>query len=197
MRPRDENKEQAVRQKALQLIVKEGFDGLSMHKLAKAAGVSAATIYIYYRDREDLILKLCEEENHKMSDATLAGFDPDMSFDEGLKVQWLNRAKYCLENPESMHFLEQVKYSPLHEKVRARMDPRFHEAMHRFVTNAIARKELVKLPLEIYWSIAFAPMYQLVKFHMSKAGMPGRGDFVLDETKLNQALALVLKALKP
>ncbi|MGZ3932351.1 MAG: TetR/AcrR family transcriptional regulator, partial [Bacteroidia bacterium] len=43
MRTRDEQKESAIRQKAIEMIVKEGFDGLSMQKLAKAAGVSPAT----------------------------------------------------------------------------------------------------------------------------------------------------------
>ncbi len=51
MRTRDEAKETAIRKKAMALIVQEGFDGLSMHKLARAAGVSVATIYIYYKDR--------------------------------------------------------------------------------------------------------------------------------------------------
>ena len=57
MRTRDENKEAAIRTKALEMIVKVGLDGLSMQKLAKSANVSPATIYIYFKDREDLILK--------------------------------------------------------------------------------------------------------------------------------------------
>jgi AcrR family transcriptional regulator len=40
MRLRDEQKEQLVRTKALELLVEEGFNGFSMHKLAKAANVS-------------------------------------------------------------------------------------------------------------------------------------------------------------
>src|SRR5690349_2216849 len=76
MRPRDEGKENAIRKKAMELIVHTGFDGLSMHKLAKVAGVSVATIYIYYKDREDLILSLCKEETIRMTEATLKGFDP-------------------------------------------------------------------------------------------------------------------------
>ncbi|HOZ87501.1 MAG TPA: helix-turn-helix domain-containing protein, partial [Bacteroidia bacterium] len=58
MRIRDENKEAAIRKKAIEMIVNEGFDGLSMAKLAKAAGVSPATIYIYYKNREDLLHQL-------------------------------------------------------------------------------------------------------------------------------------------
>jgi len=131
-----------------------------------------------------------------MSDATLEGFDPLMHFDEGLKVQWLNRARFCIQYPVSMHFLEQIKYSPYHEAFMKKVDPIFQKTMGEFVHNAINRKEIVKVPLEIYWSLAFAPLYQLVKMHMSGRGLRGE-KFVLDDKIINQTLRLVLKALKP
>ncbi|SEI97065.1 transcriptional regulator, TetR family [Dyadobacter koreensis] len=195
MRTRDVNKEILIREKAIEMIVNQGFDGLSMHKLAKSASVSVATIYIYFKDREDLIQQLYTEEFEKMTVATLVNFDPESHFDEGLKVQWMNRLKYCLDNPLSMTFMEQMKHSPLID--RSVIDRRFIDAMTRFVHTAIARNELIQLPIEIYWSIAFAPLYQLVKFHISGTSMPGRPPFILDEAQIDQTLSLVLKALKP
>jgi len=195
MRTRDVNKEILIREKAIEMIVSHGFDGLSMHKLAKAAAVSVATIYIYFKDREDLIQQLYTEEFEKMTLATLVNFNPEGHFDEGLKVQWMNRLKYCLENPLSMTFMEQMKHSPLID--RSVTDRRFIDAMTRFVHTAISRNELIPLPIEIYWSVAFAPLYQLVKFHISGTSMPGRPPFILDEVQIDQTLSLVLKALKP
>jgi len=195
MRIRDVNKEITIREKAIEMVVNHGFDGLSMHKLAKEAGVSVATIYIYFKDREDLLQQLYTEETKKMADATLVGFDPGCHFDEGLKVQWLNRMKHCLANPNSMSFIEQVKHSPLID--RSVIDRTFIDAMSKFVHTAIDRNELIPLPMEIYWSIAFAPLYQLLKFHISPTSMPGRPPFSFDEKKINLTLQLVLKALKP
>ncbi|MBT1703554.1 TetR/AcrR family transcriptional regulator [Chryseosolibacter indicus] len=197
MRVRDENKELSIRERAVEMLVAEGFDGLSMQKLAKVAGVSPATIYIYFKDRDDLIIQLWVGEMKRMMHATLEGFDPNMSFEEGLKVQWLNRAKFYIENPATAHFMEQIKYSPYYEKCRGKIDKKFLNAMGEFVHNAIKRKELVKLPLEIYWAIAFAPLYQLVKLHMSGRGMSGLEKFELDEKTMNQTLKLVIKALRP
>ena len=54
MRTRDENKQDLIREKGLEMIVKEGFDGFSMQKLAKAAAVSPATLYIYFKNREEI-----------------------------------------------------------------------------------------------------------------------------------------------
>ncbi|MCW3090735.1 MAG: regulatory protein TetR [Ferruginibacter sp.] len=196
MRIRDENKERNIRDKALQMIVKEGLNGFSMHKLAKAAGVSPATIYIYFKDKEDLVLHLVREAGEKMVDITLKDFLPSMSFSEGLRVQWINRMKYCMKYPDQMHFLEQLRHSPYSETLMDMMGEKFKNTMGDFVSNAIKRNELIKVPLEVYWSIAFAPLYNLVKFHMTGKSL-GNKKFVLTDKIINETFELVLKALKP
>jgi AcrR family transcriptional regulator len=197
MRARDPEKEKTIRRKALELAVKEGFDGLSMHKIARAAMVSAGTLYVYFEDRDDLLIQIYLEESGRAFDAMMENFDPGMSFAEGLRTQWLNRARYYMKNPAGMLFLEQFKYSPLHERALALGNPRFREAMQAFVRGAIQRGELVRAPIEVYWSTAFAPLYNLLKFHTQGKSLPGAGRFVLSESLLLQTLELVLKALTP
>lgn len=196
MRTKDENKELAIRKEALEMIVEVGFDGLSMQKLAKAANVSPATIYLYFKNREDLIQQIYNELSGKMLIATLQNFNPDMSFKEGMKIQWQNRAKYMIEHPLEMKFLEQFKHSPFHERAMSDQEKTFREAMKTFVQNARANNELIELPFELYWSVAYAPLYQLVKFNtQGKSYLSPK--FTLTNKHLDQALALVLKALKP
>lgn len=195
MRPRDESKEQTIREKALEMIVKTGFDGLSMHKLAREAGVSPATIYIYFKDREDLILQLCISEVEKMIRITFEGFDPNMGFAEGLRVQWRNRAKYLLEHPLEAQFMEQARHSPYGETAHRQAKYEFSKNMSSFVHRAIEKGELEPLNREVYWSVAFAPLYQLIKFHHS-GGMHNDG-FQLTQEMIDKTLDLVLKALKP
>jgi len=203
MRHRDPDKQRIIRQRALALIVRDGVDGFSMQKLAKAARVSPATLYIYFKNRDDLIFQLYKEEMEKMFTATLEGFDPAAPFAEGLRIQWKNRARYCLEYVLEGQFLEQMRHSPYQAEFFPRLDPTFVEKMGAFAKAAIQRKELIPMPREIYWSIAFAPLYQLVIFHQSKYGLvgrppgPGEKKFQLDEAAFDFALKLVLKALKP
>src|SRR6185436_977006 len=113
MRIRDENKEAAIREKAIEMIVEEGFDGFSMQKLAKAANVSPATIYIYYKNREDMLNCLYNTVNQRFADIALTGFKPDASLEEGLWIQWKNRMKFILEYPAYFRFFEQFRNSPL------------------------------------------------------------------------------------
>ena len=179
------------------MAVKDGFDGFSMQKLAKAARVSPATIYIYWKDRDDLLMQLYAGAFSKMSENSLREFHPSMPFREGLRVQWINRAHWCLEHPIEAAFLEQVRFSPLHDRAQRCVAPSFAEAMKTFVKGAIARKELVHVPVGVFWSLAFAPLYQMIKFHQQGKSLPGTGPFVLDDKNLHLALELVLKALKP
>ena len=58
MRTRDTDKEKLVIEKAIELIVSDGFEGFSMNKLARLCKISVATLYIYYQHKDDLIKKI-------------------------------------------------------------------------------------------------------------------------------------------
>jgi AcrR family transcriptional regulator len=196
MRIRDENKIETILDEARNMVVEEGFDGLSMQKLAKAAGVSPATIYIYFKDRDDLLVQLYKRESDAFFEYIFKDFDPEMDFAAGLAIQWKSRARYVIENMNNNHFMEQFKFTPLHQKATALRDPKYTEGMKRFVNKAIANKELVAMPFEVYWAVAFAPLYNMVHYH--KMGVNMAGDpFVLTDEILMQTLSLVLKALRP
>jgi len=196
MRTRDENKITKIFHKTLEMIVKYGFDGLSMQKLARAAGVSPATIYIYFKSKEDLLLQLHKREKDRYFAYILEGFDPTMDFATGLAAQWKRRAQFAIENQDIAHFMEHFTFTPLHLKSAKTGDHHFSDVMRAFVVRAIANKELMAMPFEVYWSVAFAPLMNLVRFH--KAGFNLAGDpFQLTDDMLMQTLALVLKALKP
>lgn len=194
MRPRDESKEKAIREKAIEMIVKEGFDGLSMQKLAKAANVSPATIYLYFKNREDLLNQLYIGIEAAFTEATLKDFDPEMSFEDGLWLQWKNRFAHNIRYPYHIYFMEQFRTSPLinHKDIK---ENRFKAAMGLFVKNAIKRNELIELPVEIFWSIAYGPLYTLIKFHSGKKSLMGN-KFLLTEQKMKQAFDVVVRALR-
>jgi AcrR family transcriptional regulator len=196
MRVKDLNKQEAIARKAIEMIVKEGFDGLSMHKLAKAAGVSVATIYIYYKDREDLLLQLYVNVMKQWNEEIMKDFDPDADFETGMRIQWRNRAAYIISYPTETWFMEQFRHSPLHGKAFELIGGAFKGDMKRFIQNAVAKKQLVQLPFEVYWSVAFAPLYQLVRFKTHGRSQLN-DNFVLTEDDIELALSLVIKALTP
>ncbi len=196
MRPRDEAKIEVIHQETVRLVAEHGFDGLSMHKLARAAGVSAATLYIYFKDREDLIEQVGVGSMQKLVAASLADFSPELGLAEGLRVQWRNRSRYILEHPRELQFLEALRFSRFESAVMDQQQARFSEVMRPFLQGAVARGELLPMEPEVFWSLAFAPLYQLMKFHLNGAGFMRR-PFKFTEAHFEQCLAAVLRSVTP
>ena len=196
MRTQDEQKKSLVKQKALELLVKHGFEGFSMQKLAKEAKISPATLYIYYADKEDLIKTLGIELSNRFAESTLDGFHGKMSLREGLKKQWENRSRYLLNHPVEANAWEVIRHSPVGLEVASIVTKNIGPKMAEFAHNAIKNKELKEMPLEVYWSITYGPLYTLLKFHLDGRSFAAK-PFVFSEKIMNDTLELVLKALKP
>ena len=195
MRIRDSQKQELVKQKAIELIVKQGLENFSVNKLAKACGISVATLYIYYKDKDDLIIQIASESARSKTQAVLDDFDFGASFEEGLRQQWQNRSKYMLENPMEGLLMEQLRGSAYFDQIYDVMVGDFKKAMGAFMRNAIERKEIDPLPLEVFWSVAFAPLYNLVRFHNEGKSIGGK-PFSLTEDILWQTFDKVIKGLK-
>ena len=181
----------------MEQIVSGGLASFSVNKLARACGISVATLYIYYKDKDDLITRIGMEEGERMARITMDGFDPGMSFAEGLRIQWRNRAKHMMEDKLAVLFFEQIRGSANYtEKIMQSVNNEFKDKMNRFITNAVERGEISLLPLEVYWSVAFGPLYSLLRFHNEGKSFGGR-PFVFSEDILTQTFELVLKAFRP
>lgn len=192
MRIRDEQKELTIREQAVKMIVAEGLTGMSMQKLAKAAKVSPATLYIYFKHREDLINQLYFSAFKSFSDYSLRDFDPKMPFAEGMWQQWKNRAAFILERPDDFLFMEQIRNSPLIQSPEVEVSE-FKESMHQFLVNHVKLGSVKPIEPEIFWAIAYGSFYTLVKFHLSGKSMMGRR-FELNEERMKKAFDLMIKS---
>ncbi|MGN6567225.1 MAG: TetR/AcrR family transcriptional regulator [Flavipsychrobacter sp.] len=195
MRTRDIEKEELVKWNAIEMVVKEGLDNFSMNKLAKACGVSVATLYIYYKDKDDLITKIGVEEAAKVSAMMLKGLDTEGPFAEGLKQQWVNRINIVKNYPQLVVFFDQLRASSYQEKVFSTFDEALKGKLGRLMSNAIERGEIAQMPIEVYWSIAFAPLYNLLRFDQYGRSLAGK-PFKMNEEVLWQTYDLALKALR-
>ncbi|MES2113133.1 MAG: TetR/AcrR family transcriptional regulator [Bacteroidota bacterium] len=195
MRTRDVDKENLVKQKAIETIVKHGMEGFSMNKLARECSISVATLYIYYKDRDDLILKIAEEEGLRMAETMVDSFDPEMVFEDGLRVQWKNRYRHMMANPFIGVFFDQLRTSSYHAKFMESFKGNFEPIVTKFMRNALERGEINEMPFEAYWSVAFAPLYSLIRFHNEGHSIGGK-PFKMSDKILWATFDLVVKALK-
>lgn len=68
---RRERQKESLRQEILdaarELFVREGYDSVSMRRIAEKIEYSPTTIYLYFRDKSDLLNQLCEETFAKLA----------------------------------------------------------------------------------------------------------------------------------
>ncbi len=167
-----------------------------MNRLAKVCGVSVATLYIYYADKDDLIKKIGVEIGKNFFCTMLKDFSPDMPFKEGLKKQWENRAKFALKYPNEAACYEIMRHSAHGDYILSESLKDFKAAMGGFFHNAVAKKELTPIGLEVFWSIAYGPLYTLLRFHKEGKSIGG-SPFKFSKKTMEEAFELVIKALTP
>src|ERR1035441_221066 len=51
---------------ARQIFVTEGYDGVSMRRVAEKIEYSPTTIYLYFKDKSDLMYEICQETFAKL-----------------------------------------------------------------------------------------------------------------------------------
>ncbi|WP_206734736.1 TetR/AcrR family transcriptional regulator [Flavobacterium sp. YO64] len=197
MRTRDSNKEELVKQKTIEMIVKYGIEGFAMNRLAKECGISVATLYIYYADKEDLIKKIGIEMGTFFFKSSLKDFTPDMPFAIGLAKQWENRSAFMMNNTDKLVCWEILQNSNYGDFIVNESLMELKEIMTKFLNGAIERKEIVPVTKEVFWSIAYGPLYNLLRFHEKGKGLGGTTPFKLTNDVQQEALRLVIKALTP
>jgi TetR/AcrR family transcriptional repressor of multidrug resistance operon len=166
MRPKNLEKEEAIRAIALQIIADEGLENLSMQKLAKAANISPRTIYIKYENKEDLLVKLfIEEVLVAYEKAVLENFNPDMDFAAGMKRLWLNAFTYLKNNRHAFTLMQYGKSSPMLNKAYQQKNIKqgdFFAPVVRFVELQVAAGVISDFPFDVHRALLFSPLVDLV-----------------------------------
>ena len=89
-RTKSNEKRIALLNATLHLVNNNGFHDAPMSKIAKMAGVSPATIYIYFENKQDLINKLYFETKTSFSDYAFQDFSMNLPVKNCFELIWRN-----------------------------------------------------------------------------------------------------------
>jgi len=112
MRRKDDEKEKSIKEAVIKLILQEGFHGTSISKIAKAAGVSPATVYIYYENKEIMLQDIYREYSEEIFDYLLSKIKNSMDGEQVIEVLARGYYTYIQENGEIFHFVDQFSSCP-------------------------------------------------------------------------------------
>jgi AcrR family transcriptional regulator len=90
---------QEILDAASELFVKNGYENVSMRRIAEKIEYSPTTIYLYFRDKTELLAQVCQETFARLSQVLAKILEQPGDPVERLKRGLLAYIKFGLENP--------------------------------------------------------------------------------------------------
>ena len=169
------DKRQIIIDAAEKLIAESGFQGFSMHKLAKEARVAAGTIYRYFSDKEDLLLQVRLAVVQRNAEIIQRGVTDDMTLKQRFRKMWLNifdlsgsnistlknRAQY-----DSLPCVRSHETKELEREMFSKVEQLFAEGREQGVFKPLENPVLAALSLEV--SVTLARKQSLGYYHLDE-----------------------------
>jgi AcrR family transcriptional regulator len=106
-------KRAALVKATIRLVNNDGFHAAPMSKIAKMAGVSAGTIYLYFENKQDLVNQVYIEVKAAFTQCAFKDYHEGLAVEAGFENIWKNIAAFKLNEVEEAMFLSQCDNTPM------------------------------------------------------------------------------------
>lgn len=139
------DKRAAIMKAALILFTQRGFHGTPTSMISKSAGVSAGTLFLYFKTKNDLINSVYYEAKARMGPATCEGYEEEKGIRNRVKRIWGNTIRWGVENPEEFMFIAQFSSSPFISDITQEQAWKNFECLDDVLNDGVRRGDLKKM----------------------------------------------------
>jgi AcrR family transcriptional regulator len=182
---------------ARELFVREGYENFSMRRLAEKIDYSPTTIYLYFKDKADLLFSLCEETFSRLVQQleTIASLATDPL--EGLRAGMLAYVEFGLKNPANYlvtFVLPRPTGTAEHDRHLSPtcMGMRAFDCLRQAVAECARRGKFRKLDLEKTSQAIWAALHGVTTLLIVHPGFP----WVSREDLVDQVIETTIEGLK-
>ena len=161
MRVKDDIKQKALFTATVKLVNETGFASSSVAKIAREAGISPATVYIYYKNKEDLLVSTFIDIKKDLIKALLVDFDDSLPIRDIIKEIWFKMFEYTHQNRANFQFTEQFSNSPYASLVDQRELDEMFMPVVQVVQRGIEQKIIKNVDFYILSAFIYYPIYTL------------------------------------
>ncbi len=161
MRLQDKNKKAAIFHATIKLVNEIGFVAASVSKIAKEANVSPATIYIYHKDKEDLLVSIFLDIQQKKNSVCMKEFDESAPLKESLRKLWHNSFKFVSQNKGLLEYNDQFVNSPYIDLVDDTELMDGFQCFYAAFESAAREKIIKKVDVNLLTAFIFFPLSKL------------------------------------
>ncbi|MGJ5640861.1 TetR/AcrR family transcriptional regulator [Formosa sp. S-31] len=117
MKLKDDTKRLAIIEETLTVVYNKGFAGIKMAQIAKAVNLSPSTLYVYFKNKDDLILSIASELIETTTADTKKILNQNLPYKLKLKAFWVFYLNFWINNAKEINFIMQVKTSPYYDLI--------------------------------------------------------------------------------
>lgn len=136
------------------LMAEYGVQYLSTHKIAKQAGVSVGTIYLYFKDKDDLLNQLVLYLFDQFNQAMALEYDESLPLFEQYKRQWQAYFSFMQQHPNTVKNMHQYESLPQFQQLLRQCVDSQAWAWDRFVRAGQAQGVIAPLPPYVLFAMS-------------------------------------------
>lgn len=161
------DKREAIFCATLKLLANYGFHGFSIKQLAEEAGVATGTIYLYFKDRDELIRELNTQLIDDFIKATLEGHDAQLPLKQQYRRMCCNLWHFCIDNPCITYSKAQFDHLPP-DILRSQRSHAWDvlQPLKDLFEKGRTTKQIKNLSDDILISLSFEPYLFLARQHL-------------------------------
>jgi len=188
VRIKDCEKEKAVVDATIKLVNENGLNNTSISKIAKEAGVSQATLYIYYENKDDLVVSIFYKVKERLTRYYHKDLDDNCTIEENLKTLWVNSIKARNYLPELVSYDLQFTNSHFNDQVDSTKMQEMAKPLARLLERGISENVIKDISLDIFIAFFLSPASFLSSKRMSSR-------FTITEGSIEETFQLAFKTI--
>ena len=189
MRYKDNKKQFAIYNSVMEIACQQGFNQISMSKVAKAAGVSASTLYVYFENKEDMLIKVYQKTKQELTEQLFQEFADDISPRLALALYMRNLFYFIQKNGLQFSYQEQFERSPQFSTAFRSIAAESNAPLLSVFARAVREQVIKDYPLALNNAYISEPILGLARAYRNQK-------IEVNEQMLQQAISMSWKAIK-
>ena len=187
----------AILEAAIRMFERDGYEGFSLRQVAESIGYTPTTIYLYFKDKEDLLFAVCSQGFSTFNEALQTAYDAHT--DPSERMQALGWAYFEFGMSYPLHY--QVMFMQRSEWVLKAADE--EEGSNSFMIQMNAVIEAMKAgmirmgdPIETT-NLIWSGIHGIVSLALSMKGVVPKWDEADARRLVEDYLQLISRGLRP
>ncbi|QBF32645.1 TetR/AcrR family transcriptional regulator [Thalassococcus sp. S3] len=179
MRTKDEAKRHAIREAAIAAVVAGGLGGASIAEIAKRAGLSQGTIYLYFSGKDELFDAVFLDVKREIHARLMAAAHAGGSAKEAIRGMWLALFDHASERPADFAFAEHLSAARMLDGRASPEIDAMAQEVAQIIEQAVLSGTLVDLPTQTLSALLSGPALQMARRSVVRKEPPSKDELDL------------------